>query len=146
MAPQADSPSTRRLRMWALCEQNHRAELSGERDCTMRVNLLKLFVKASSFAPRIPILISTRPNCYDINKQCVTNPATSLHHYSLSHFRVTAEKVAFAAESICRESRSTRFSYIYRRRGKCFFLVCAQKCNRHVVYCTSKIHTLSEPT
>jgi len=43
------------------------------------------------------------------------NPGTLLRHYSLTHFRVTTESATFAAESICRESRSTRFSYIYRR-------------------------------
>jgi hypothetical protein len=63
----------------------------------------------------------------------VINPGTLLHHYSLTHFRVTSDTLTFAAESICRESRSTRSSYTHKRRGKCFF-VGSQKCNRHVVY------------
>jgi len=71
----------------------------------------------------------------------VINPGTLLHHYSLAHFRVTADSVTFAAEAIYRESRCARFSYIYWGRGKCFF-VGSQKCNRHDVYRTSNNYTL----
>jgi hypothetical protein len=71
------------------------------------------------------------------------------HYYSLRSLGVTAGNAAFAAIPICRESGSTRFSYLYSSecslsltdftegaRNNCIRLQIKVTCNRYILYCT----------